>query len=252
MAFRAFFDESGVLGTDRVMAIAGLMGEAQVLAQLSDAWWCELKNERSGGMIKFFTADHARGLTGQFSHWRGESRNQKVEALTRLLGRDGLTEVVAAVNLDAFKRVSERWPKREGKHGFNLPYLLCFWSVLSATAKEAIDLGSNEPTEVVFDNFDKYRLLVREIYPSIYAQFGPLHRTLALDPRFEDDRRVAPLQAADLLASEARLAGNTRDQFESWTRRWCPRLRVSSHSVLFDEARLEAFERGFIEWLQRT
>jgi len=232
------------------MALAGVFGEAQIFAQLSDAWLEELNNDHSGGSVNFFKADHARGLTGEFYLWPEENRDQKVEALTRLLSRDGLVEIIAAVNLEAFKRVSERWPKRNGKHGLNLPYLLCFWSVLSSVAKEAAERGSNEPTEVVFDNFDKYRLLIRQMYPSIYEKLGPLHRTLPLEPRFEDDRQVAPLQAADLLASEARLAGNTRDFFESWTRPWCPRLRVSRHSRLFDEARLEALEREFIEWIR--
>jgi hypothetical protein len=81
VAFRAFFDESGVLGTDRVMAIAGLFGEAQVLAQLSDAWRRELQNEASGGKLEFFEADHARGRIGEFYGWPEEKRDQKVEAL---------------------------------------------------------------------------------------------------------------------------------------------------------------------------
>jgi hypothetical protein len=73
---QAFFDDSGNQG-DPYMAMAGIVGTARQVADLSDEWDKGLR-ATTPGRIAYFKMDEALGLTGEFAFWSEENRDAKI------------------------------------------------------------------------------------------------------------------------------------------------------------------------------
>ena len=74
MTLQALFDDSGTMGQGRFMAMAGLMGEAALIAELADDWQRHL-DAKYPGRIEYFKLDEALTLDGQFRHWQEHIRH---------------------------------------------------------------------------------------------------------------------------------------------------------------------------------
>jgi hypothetical protein len=65
---QALFDDSGTKGTGRWVVMSGLMGEAQLIAELAGEWDKHLQAKHPG-KIRYFKMHEAASLTGEFNDW---------------------------------------------------------------------------------------------------------------------------------------------------------------------------------------
>jgi hypothetical protein len=187
----------------------GLLGSAETLTMLSENWDKELRS-RVPLPIRYFKADEARGLSGEFSDWREEARDEKVRRLAALVDRDDVTMVLTAVDLWSHRTMESQIGdivSDAKKHPLNQPYLMAFLSAMSAVTKEATRTQMNDKPEVFIDEHVVFRPHAKEQYKMV-REMSPawLHRYMPAEPMFRDDKDVVLLQAADLLMGNARMA----------------------------------------------
>ena len=250
MTLQAWFDESGTRGTDRFMVLAGLLGEAEVFANVADEWDKHLRATYPGA-IRYFKLDEACGLTGEFRHWQEGNRDIKIRQMASVIDRDDIMEIAVVMDLQAFDRVSENWKHIKGHHAMRVPYVALYSFVLNVVVIEAIKRGHDKPIELVFDNQDAYKKTILECYDDILIaeSQNPLFRSvLPVMPGFRDDKEFVLLQAADLLAGELRLM-SPDDDAESMFGSLCPKLKSGGYFHMITETQmryLDQYVRDFI------
>ena len=234
MTLQAWFDDSGTKGTGRWMAMAGLFGNAEVFAAISDDWDRHLRAEHPG-RIRYFKMDEACSLNGESRHWREENRDAKVLQLAHRIDRADLLGITARVDLSAFESVAEKWehvkprPGDEQRHhSMGQPYLLLFQYVLVTVVTEAVERGVTSPIEIIFDEQSLFRPTILSGYDELRNdEIIPERRgVMPIQPWFRDDRNFVVLQAADMLAGESRLVAENHENNPSFIGALCPNLTV--------------------------
>ena len=248
MAIQSWIDDSGTKGSDGSLVLAGLIGPAERLAEVADQWDRELF-ANIPGRIRYFKADEARHLSGEFSHWREEARDEKVRRLAAIIDRDDLMILMTAVDLYAFGQMEliAGVPIADARHHpMNQPYILALYTVMVASGMEARRRNPTEKAEVIFDTHDKFRHIFQEQYPTLLEVLPePLRAVMPIQPWFRDDKDFVLLQCADLLAGHIRM---TSEKDPGWRLAVdFKQLRVSPFSVIFDHERLKAMAEARIK-----
>jgi uncharacterized protein DUF3800 len=248
LTLQAVFDDSGTKGTGRFMAMVGLLGEAEAMADLADEWDKYLR-ARDPGELLYFKLDDARTLDGAFQHWHRHNADAKVQQMARVLDRDDLTLVGAVLDLHAFGMVFQEW-EATGHHAFSQPYFLLLENALWVASAEAMRRKSTEQIEIIFDEHDKFAPIVRSRYPAlraIVAEREPARAALMPpQPWFRDDLKFVVLQAADLVAGDARLSEEQDDWIKSLGV-LCPKLKAAGKVRPIDEAAMLKYRRSLEE-----
>jgi hypothetical protein len=109
--------------------------------------------------------------------------------------------LAVAVELEPLKRlVDEFFVIQKGGEWIANPYSLAFRAIFDFTAQYQHELGITEPIDFIFDDRGE-KNVVREGFAYFKACCREdLKDRLGAEPRFENDRRFPPLQAADMLA----------------------------------------------------
>lgn len=227
VTLQAWIDDSGTKGTGKLLILGGLMAPADVLADIADEWDRELP-ARIPLPISYFKADEARKLSGEFQHWRTEARDEKVRRMASVVDRDDVAMLFCAVDLGAHRTLEEHVgePATDAKHHpYNNPYLLTTFSIVMAVAQEMHRRKSHERAEVIFDEHVVFKEKVRLFYDLLLKNApASMREWLPVEPMFRDDKAFVLLQAADLLASSARMVV---EKTPGWTHIEWKRLRVS-------------------------
>ena len=153
LTIHAYFDDSGAKGQGRWMAMSGLLGDADVFADLADEWRKHLAGPYPPGKIDYFKMDEAVSLNGQFHHWSVENRDAKVWQLSKLINRGDILQIGARIDLQAFAKMSERWNAEvtvqptpgQKHHAMDEPYLQLFLCVFTTAITEAVANGAKSP-----------------------------------------------------------------------------------------------------------
>lgn len=207
MKFRAYIDDSGTKGTGKLLWLGGLFGAVDVLADVETKWERELRS-RLPLPIAYFKADEARDLSGEFSWWRHEGRDEKVRRLASLIDRPDLLMVFSAVELSSHRTMESYIGNISdaARHPLNQPYLLAFLSVMTTIAKEAWRLQLTQGVEVIIDEQLQLKTAAKEIYQMVLGMNQRwLRPYMPPEPRFRDDKDCILIQAADLLMGNGRM-----------------------------------------------
>jgi hypothetical protein len=95
------------------------------------------------------------------------------------------------------------------------PYFTCFYSVILNLTKWHASMGLTLPIDFVFDEQGVIGAEAVSWYEAIKSFQPPdIARLLGADPVFRDDKKILPLQAADLLAWHLRRKRETRNRSE--------------------------------------
>ena len=145
---------------------------------------------------------------------------------------------------DFQKEISDRWGAKRGADPFNQPYLFGLIALLKALAEDASERGEAEQMEVMFDEQKYLSRYAKDSYRQVREFFDPsIHCLLPSEPWFRDDRTFLPLQAADLVAGNMRLAAEG-EPLSGSIGTICPSLDISEHSKSFDKAALQYSSRA--------
>ncbi len=191
--FTAYFDESD---SPKASVVAGIIGEAEQLSHFNREWTELLCSEN---LQCFHMKDFAHS-NGEFRDWKHDIRRRKdfIERVIRIISRRARISVGILLDRAAFQQVSHR---DIFTNFYANEYTACAFLSLLKVSRWADRYGITDSIDFVFDRGnpkrpDFQRAFDMATIPAIAEtrHFGAL--------TFADDRRIAPLQAADFIAYE--------------------------------------------------
>jgi hypothetical protein len=197
VALQAYMDASGMgsIKKDPHLVIAGFVSISGLWADFSDAWKAELDNPPSIAYFKCNEAFYPR--YGQFKGWKQQDIDNKITALIKVIRSYKLIgRVCSYIDKHEFNSlIIKELPKRR----IDNPYFLCFQHVIfniisrQSKYKRPIDFIFDEEEKlgddcVMWFNYFKNYIAPKRVLPC----YGSII--------FGDDKRIMPLQAADLYA----------------------------------------------------
>jgi hypothetical protein len=249
---QAYFDDSGN-PSDPFMAMAGLVATAHQVAALTEEWTRALR-ATTPGKIAYFKLDEAINLYGEFQHWSEGNRDAKIRQMAKVIDRDDMFLLGSVLNVEAHDRILRRvWRRAKGdnRHSLVHPYMMLCEHVLVATVQRGLDLHITERMHIVYDDNAKYGPMFAGGYQDYLASLRHSPDWLAVmpfQPTFSNDKELVLLQAADMLAGEARLVP-VDDKPAPLREGLCPRLKLTGRYVVINESILrdmDAFQRRYI------
>lgn len=208
---QCYVDDSGSQPADKVFVLAGFVARADAWAKFSDDWQNEL--DRAPG-LEYFKLTEASRLQDQFHKrrgWNAEKRDDCVERLASIIAEHAALKIHVAMRHDHFEQHLKTIPVPNRGYTSDYPYPTMFAHIVSMLIMLGGAFpGLNEPCEFIFDEQQGFKDEVRAMWPSIKVQSAPYAKRYGSkilgshEPTFRDDKKVLPLQAADLLAGSLR------------------------------------------------
>jgi len=209
VALQAYVDDSASEEGDRRLFLAGYINTADKWVRFSDVWEEELRRSPS---IRYLKMTEASRLQGQFRGWKAEDRDEKLKALSRLIRHFKPASIHSSVSRAEVEAIL----KPHVPYGFASPYFYCFQAIMVPLAYSNLEHGIEVQVDFIFDNQEGLGEEARFFYHHIrQGQPRAVQKLLAVNPSFMDDKNVAPLQAADMLAWHVRKS-HERDPAQFW------------------------------------
>lgn len=208
MLLQGYFDDSGSHPSGGWYVLGGFLSTAGNWKRFSDAWDEALRKDPA---IEYFKMSDARNFEGQFSGWPSALRDQKVFELAEVAEKYAVARISAVVLQQDFNQyIKGVSPWRE----LDDPYFMLFYQIIVLTAqfiekleqRNYPDLDFSEAEiDFIFDEQGIIGLNALGWWDVLKQALDPkLARFLGPSPIFRSDRKVLPLQAADLYAWHAR------------------------------------------------
>lgn len=197
---QAFIDDSGSEPSGSIFVLGGLISTVDRWIEFESEWDACLKREPG---IAYFKAKEAHGRKGQFERgWTRPLIDQRVTELADIAARHAQYRIHCVMPWGDFntylKDIGESL-KAPYDMGFRNPYMVLFFCVVFAINSYRKKVGIDSECEFIFDEQGKVGKFAAEVY-RILQDSPELRSRLDGLPKFEDDKRVIPLQAADLYA----------------------------------------------------
>lgn len=211
VALQAYVDDSASdRSDDRKLFLAGYINTADKWARFSDVWAEELARSPS---IDYLKMSEANCLGGQFRGWDAPDRDAKLNSLARLIRHFQPASIHSSVSRTEVKAIMEGVVP----YGFANPYFYCFQAIMIPLAYSQHERGGMDvPVDFIFDEQEGLGEEARFFYRHIrQGQPRSIQKLLAVEPIFKNDKRVLPLQAADMLAWHVRRS-HERDPRKFW------------------------------------
>jgi hypothetical protein len=194
LMFRGFFDESNRNAADVKFILAGWTASVEEWEKFSGAWQnCLSQNPR----IKYFKTYEANNPSGQFLKIGVEDSKQKRVALAEIISKHKVRGYIATAD----HAILGNRPKKLRKLAGTRIYDWAFIALITTVIIDLLERGEREKIDFVFDACKELRACI-ESYEKQRAVWPPSMRSVAGEAIPGDDRELAGLQAADLLAGE--------------------------------------------------
>lgn len=214
MMFRAFFDESGLNPKeDKAFIMGGFLARVEDWERVSEQWDTCL---RQHPVIEYFKSDEARNLSGQFGRLSRLAAEKKKSALAQVIGDADIQGFCATVKYRDFvnrdARANKAW----------MGGRIYDWGFLTSTSGLLQYMRSAHPGEKVdfiFDSRSELPLCIATLEELKGDDGSPWSSLMqcAGSCISGDDKEIAALQMADLLAGEVSSMVNSGDKAsESW------------------------------------
>lgn len=204
MTLQAYVDDSRSNVDARHFILAGYVHSAEKWSQFSDDWKAELNTPPK---IEYFRMVEAENLRGQFIRWPWRKREQKVNRLAKVIHKYNPWSFECWLSEKAFNKIL----KPIAPYDLKNPYMYCFYGVIVTVARLLQSEGIKAPVDFVFDEQGGLGPRVVFWYDWIKQWQDPsIAALLGNTPVFRDDKKVLPLQAADILAWHLRRKKESR------------------------------------------
>jgi hypothetical protein len=210
---KAFIDDSGSGGDSPWVVLAGYVGTVEAW-DLFDPQWRAVLN--APPRIEYFKASEAESLRtdGQWAGVTEGQRDAKLDALIKVIQRCAKRAVSIRVRQKHYDEVI----KGNVPPMWDNPYYFLFMGYIAVATSIEKFFYNDEPTEFVFDNQEQFEKTSDRLYRGMinYERFAGRAANVA----YRNDKKILPLQAADLLAWQIRRAYSVpreprRPQFDS-------------------------------------
>jgi len=210
MIFRAFFDESGLNPhQDEAMIFGGFVGHVEEWKRASDAWDRCLHESPS---IEYFSHKEANSLNEQFWKFSRIAADQKIESLATVIAESRLQGFCVSVPFSWFVNRDPKAAKgMMGSRAYDWGFLTATSGVLQYMKKLQLDYT----VDFVFDKRNDLRACINTYYEM--RDCGLVENMAHAGECVQgNDRDLAALQMADLLAWEFSNLKKTNLPSESW------------------------------------
>lgn len=201
---QAYIDDS-ISADGVVYVLAGYLAPAQNWAAFSDEWQ-QFRDMKPA--ISYFKMNDAMGLDGEFKFWSKQARDEKLSLLFGVIGDHATASVSCTLRTTDFKAVFGK--DKSVPRQLRSPYYFLLYGMMQALAEHRDRLKITEPIDFIFDEqvIEKDRIMKDW---ELFKQASPVPLKLIGDPPiFRDDKRVLPLQAADMYAWRMRKSLETK------------------------------------------
>lgn len=190
LVLKAFIDESGKTEPP-VFVMAGFLARAEQWAAFNDEWRAVLDEPHP--IEAFHMVD---------SEWTGDRK--RLGKLIDVIRRHVITGIAVTVFHDDYEAIFKgRVAKRMDR-----PYFLMYHSIMTLAMEWEIENGMDEPIDFIFDEQHGESDYLQSIFTRIKEMAPPeIQRRFGSRPIHADDKKVLPLQAADILAWSLRRVG---------------------------------------------
>ena len=205
---QAFIDDSATDRLDKRLFFAGYLMTAEQWRAFSNLWSAELK---SGREIDYLRMAEANNLRGQFRGWSEAEKDRKLESLARIIAIfQPVSFEVSVSRVECAEIVTPISPR-----GLGRPHFSCAFLTMSTVGQYASRMRGQLSIGFVFDEQDGVDNDVDMFFPVLHQSLPPkVRRCINGKPEFGDDKKVLPLQAADMLA------WHIRRDYEAGGERW--------------------------------
>jgi hypothetical protein len=195
LMLQAFIDESLSHEKPAVFVMAGFISTAEKWAAFSDEWQrvCDATPR-----LSHLKMNDAMRLKGEFAGWSATQRDQKLQLFLDAIADHAKGAIFCTLQHDIYRAVfkeNEKLPR-----ALKSPYFFLLYAIIEKLANNQQELGLDGPVDFIFDDqvIEKPRII--EAW-DLFKAAAPVPRHLiGQTPAFQDDKRVLPLQAADIIA----------------------------------------------------
>jgi hypothetical protein len=207
--FKAYFDDSASDEESRTLLLAGCVQKYSIWANFSVGWEAVLAESPT---IKYFHMREARKLEGEFARWKAKDRDAKIKRLAEVAASYNPWTITAWISRKEFDAIL----KPIAPFTLRKPYLLLFYAAILKLAQWHYDDGVTLPVDYVFDEQGAIGTEAVIWYEHMKSWQKPeIAALMGSSPKFENDKMVLPLQAADMLAWHLRRHKDHPDENES-------------------------------------
>jgi hypothetical protein len=216
-----FADDSGSSPNDTYFVLGGLVSTVSRWEAFKVEWNASLDHDG----LEYFKASEANSLEGAFKRgWNHRLADQKMDELGEIAAKHAQLRIHAILRWADFNTWVKSVTSSVTGAEWTNPYFLCFFTLAARFARYCHENNIDEEREFVFDEQGKTGEHSANIIRGLQANkiimggFGAV-------PRFESDKKLLPLQAADLYA------WNMRDYMTRG--KVVPENQVSTKKTLF-------------------
>lgn len=206
VSLHAFVDDSSSDVGDRRLFLAAYINGAGPWIDFGNKWRATLAQNPE---ISYLKMSEAQNLSGQFRGWSVSERDAKILQLARVIEETRPWSVFCSISRSEYAKIVAP----VAPYPLKQPYFSCFWGIIRTAADYHLHLDRGRPAntspvppvEFVFDEQGGlgadaalwYNWLKNDQEPDIARLMGD-------KPIFGDDKQMAALQAADMLAWHVR------------------------------------------------
>lgn len=191
---QAFIDDSIQSSGERRLYLAAYVQSAETWIDFTNDWDAVLS---AAPQISYFKMKEARRRRDAFQGFSEKARNKKVGDLAGVIQKHRPWGLHASISISGYKKYIEPY----APFPMRTPYYYVFYAILFGIARIHSNLGVTEPCKFIFDRQDGLPSKVIPVIDGMFETAPDSWRGL-IDgtPSWEDDKKVLPLQAADMLA----------------------------------------------------
>lgn len=204
--FKAFVDDYGTDPKSFAFAFSAWVASESEWQKFSNAWFIELKRKPS---IDYFKHHEAKSQSGQFAGWKPSTCDRKILALAKVIVAHDVYAVTTGISNELISFIIKKsiLPAKTLRSVLHTSraYDFSFHSIIGAILQQQVNLCRTGKVDFIFDEgdaaFDDCAKAYRQMRDG--DVFPPAMKAIAGIVTTADDKRVMPLQAADLLAGQS-------------------------------------------------
>jgi Protein of unknown function (DUF3800) len=186
---QCFIDDSGH-GTKPVLVLAGFVASVEAWLAFSDDWQAVLDQKPAFDYLRMREAWGCR-----YPVWSENERDRRLPLFREVIMKHALAGIQIAVPLEPYKRTVGQIP------GWKDSYQYALYLLMKDYRRHHAKLGLERDVTFIFDEQRRQRRRIDKAWDFFQKQgTGPLLEIMGGRPKFEDDKKVKPLQAADFAA----------------------------------------------------
>ncbi len=199
---QAYLDDSGSEGSGPVFLLCGYVATAEAWAHFSDDWQKALDGPPK---LEYFKMKEANSLRKQFWGWDKDRRDSLLIILAQLIKRHVSLGIVSAVWYEDLNKVWSEFPNATSDWKGLHQYQVLYHGTMAMLANHYIKAKLKDRIEFIFDEQGYWGLQAIIAATSVFPLLEPGERAIIAGPPVQkNDKDYLPLQAADMIAWQAR------------------------------------------------